>query len=187
MSTSYYIYETIPVTELFGGRLDKYGVRDAQAPNATADSNASPMARITTFGRTAILWLGSHDIFRMVGRSSFFNRLRPNSTSKSIRIMISLMRQRTVKRHPNLVTYPLRRSQPTRKLDERELTGQPNPGLSMRRGKNSAGSGERSAKPPAEKRDAQRSTRRRRERRRFRFRSVPWTIGNNLLHEEPAA
>jgi hypothetical protein len=38
MSIDYHINEPIPVTELLGGRLNKYGVRDAQSPKATNDS-----------------------------------------------------------------------------------------------------------------------------------------------------
>jgi hypothetical protein len=50
MSTGYYIYGPIPVTELLGGRLDKYGVRDAQSPNATDDS------KCLTDGENNYLW-----------------------------------------------------------------------------------------------------------------------------------
>jgi hypothetical protein len=34
MSTGYYVDEAIPVAEFFGGRLDKYGVQDSNAPSA---------------------------------------------------------------------------------------------------------------------------------------------------------
>ena len=50
MSTGYYIYEAIPVTELLGGRLEKYGVRDAQSPNATDNS------KCLTDGEDNYLW-----------------------------------------------------------------------------------------------------------------------------------
>jgi hypothetical protein len=65
MSTSYYIYETIPVTELFGGRLDKYGVRDGQSPNATADS------KCLTDGENNYLWAYGNPV-------AWFTRYFPN-------------------------------------------------------------------------------------------------------------
>src|SRR6516225_2495001 len=50
MSTDYYIDEPIPVSDLFGGRLDKYGVRDAESLNATDNS------KCLTDGLNNYLW-----------------------------------------------------------------------------------------------------------------------------------
>jgi hypothetical protein len=50
MSIDYYIHEPIPVAELLGGRLDKYGVREAPSPKATNDS------KFFTDGQRNYLW-----------------------------------------------------------------------------------------------------------------------------------
>src|SRR6266478_1283477 len=50
MSTDYVITTSIPMSELFGERLKKYGIRDAESPKATDD------ARCLTDGENNYLW-----------------------------------------------------------------------------------------------------------------------------------
>jgi hypothetical protein len=66
MSTGYYIIdEAIPVCELLGRRLDKYGIRDAQSPNSTDD------ARCLTDGENNYLWAYGNPV-------NSFTRYMPN-------------------------------------------------------------------------------------------------------------
>jgi len=51
MSTGYFVRETIPVAEFFGGRLDKYGIQDANAPKADDDH------RCITDGQNNYVWV----------------------------------------------------------------------------------------------------------------------------------
>jgi hypothetical protein len=50
MSTDYIITTPIPMSELFGDRLKKYGIRDAQSSEATDDT------RCLTDGENNYLW-----------------------------------------------------------------------------------------------------------------------------------
>jgi hypothetical protein len=50
MSTDYFVYEPITVTEFFGGRLDKYGIIDAKS------ANADDRQRCLTDGENNYLW-----------------------------------------------------------------------------------------------------------------------------------
>ena len=65
MSTGYFVRETIPVAEFFGGRLDKYGIQDANAPKADDDH------RCITDGQNNYVWVYGNPV-----RS--FARYRPN-------------------------------------------------------------------------------------------------------------
>jgi hypothetical protein len=70
MSTGYYICEPVPVAEFFGGRLDKYGVQDANAPSAGADN------RCITDGQNNYLWVYGDPVrsfarYRPSGRPGF--------------------------------------------------------------------------------------------------------------------
>jgi hypothetical protein len=65
MSTGYYIYERIPIAEFFGGRLDKYRIQDANAPNAEHGH------RCITDGQNNFLWVSGDPI-------RCFTRYMPN-------------------------------------------------------------------------------------------------------------
>jgi hypothetical protein len=65
MSTDYYIHESIPVSELLGGRLDKYGIRDAESPKSSDD------ARCLTDGENNYLWAYGNPV-------TGFTRYMPN-------------------------------------------------------------------------------------------------------------
>jgi hypothetical protein len=66
MSTGYYLLNNeIPVSELLGGQLDKYGIRDAQSSEARDD------ARCLTDGENNYLWAYGDPVNR-------FTRYMPN-------------------------------------------------------------------------------------------------------------
>ena len=65
MSINYFIYEPITVTEIFGGRLDKYGIRDAKS------ANADDLHRCITDGENNYLWVDGDPV-------GCFTRYRPN-------------------------------------------------------------------------------------------------------------
>jgi hypothetical protein len=65
MSTDYIITTPIPMSELFGERLKKYGIRDAQSPEATDD------ARCLTDGENNYLWAYGNPV-------TGFTRYMPN-------------------------------------------------------------------------------------------------------------
>jgi hypothetical protein len=65
MSTNYFIYEFIPVADLLGGRLDKYGIQDAKSPDTDDDQ------RCLTDGENNYLWAYGNPV-------NGFTRYRPN-------------------------------------------------------------------------------------------------------------
>ena len=65
MSTNYFIYEFIPVADLLGGRLDKYGIQDAKSADTDDDQ------RCLTDGENNYLWAYGNPV-------NSFTRYMPN-------------------------------------------------------------------------------------------------------------
>ena len=65
MSTNYFIYEFIPVADLLGGRLDKYGIQDAKSADTDDDQ------RCLTDGENNYLWAYGNPV-------ECFTRYMPN-------------------------------------------------------------------------------------------------------------
>ena len=74
MSTDYFIYVPITVTEFVDGRLDKYGITDAKP------TDADERQRCLTDGENNYLWAYGNPVecftTRMAGRGSFCRRLQ---------------------------------------------------------------------------------------------------------------
>jgi hypothetical protein len=65
MSTNYFIYEFIPVADLLGGRLDKYGIQDAKSADTDDDQ------RCLADGENNYLWAYGNPV-------ECFTRYMPN-------------------------------------------------------------------------------------------------------------